>query len=137
MGKYFKISDEFYKVYVPYFEKLLKNPDVGGKISEKQLTVQFFITDLKAQLLLDCCDPKGQVVCGETEKEGDIKIWLKSDSAHRLWSGKLALMPAIMSREIRVMGPADKLKELSHIFKPASEIYQTHIKEHDFKALMN
>lgn len=136
MGKYFKISDEFYKVFVPYFEKLLKAPEVGGKIKEKELTIQFFITDLKAELLLDCCNIKGEVSCGKTLKEGDIKIWLKSDSIHHLWSGRLTLMSAIMSREIKVLGPVDKLKELSHIFKPAAEIYAAHIKEQDYKNLM-
>ncbi len=136
MGKYFKISDEFYKIYVPYFQQLIQHPEVGGKIRESELTLHFFITDLKAHILLDCCSAPGAVICGQTNREGDIKIWLKSDSAHRLWLGQVALMPAIMAREIKVQGPVDKLKDLSGIFKPAIEIYKQHLQNMGYRVLL-
>jgi putative sterol carrier protein len=137
MGRYFNVSDEFYKIYVPYFQELATNPEVGGKIKESELKIQFYITDLKAQIFLDCCNLEGPVICGKTEKEGDIKIWLKSDSAHRLWSGKVSLMPAIMAREIKVLGPVDQLKNLTGIFKPASEIYKAHLTKMGYQNLLH
>lgn len=127
MGRYFKIADEFYKIYVPYFEQLLDDSKVGDKIKKLDLKLQFYVTDLKAQMLLDYDNTDEKIICGQTDHEGDIKIWLKSDAAHRLWAGKLALMPAIMSREIKALGPVDKLKELAHILTPANEIYKKHL----------
>jgi alkyl sulfatase BDS1-like metallo-beta-lactamase superfamily hydrolase len=137
MGKYFKAADEFYKIYVPYFKLLLGNPEVADKIREKELSLQFIITDLKAQILLDCCNALSPLVCGQTPAEGDIKIWMKSDSAHHLWLGKISLMNAIMVREIKVQGPVEKLKELTSIFKPATAIYKQHLINLNLKEFLN
>jgi len=137
MGKYFKAADEFYKIYVPYFKLLLGNPEVADKIREKELSLQFIITDLKAQILLDCCKAQSPLVCGQTSAEGDIKIWMKSDSAHHLWLGKIGLMNAIMVREIKVQGPVEKLKELTSIFKPATAIYKQHLINLNLKEFLN
>jgi len=136
MSKYFKIADEFYKIYVPYFNQLVEHPEVGGKIQENELKLQFFITDLKARIMLDCCNVNSKVICGYNDLEADIKMWLKSDSAHRLWLGKLTFNPAIMSREIKVLGPVDKLKGLSGIFKPAADIYKKHLLKMGYKDLL-
>lgn len=137
MGKYFKVADEFYKIFVPYFKLLLQNPEVADKIREKEISLQFIITDLKAQILLDCCNANHPLICGHTQAEGDIKIWMKGDSAHQLWLGKIALMNAIMVREIKVQGPVEKLKELTSIFKPATTIYKQHLINLNLKEFLN
>jgi len=124
MGKYFKIADEFYKVYVPFFKQLLNNQQIGTIIRKNNLSLQFFITDLKTQILVDCSTSDEKVICGNTNLEGDVKIWLKSDLIHHLWLGKIELKNAIMAREIKVQGQAEKLKEVTSVFKPAIILYK-------------
>ncbi|MDZ7260584.1 MAG: SCP2 sterol-binding domain-containing protein [candidate division KSB1 bacterium] len=137
MGRYFKTSDEFYKIYLPFFRRLLESPEVGAKLKDSKLSIRFSLSDPEVEITIDYrSSPEGKVICGQSELEGDIKVSTKCDSAHRLWLGKLPLMSAIMSREVTARGPMDKLKEFSTLFKPASEIYQNLLKDMGYEELL-
>jgi len=134
MGKYFKTADGFYKVMVPFFEKLINDTEVGDKLSAFKHTFQLLITQPDAKIVLDCRNSEKKVVCGETDLEGDIQLKMRSDSAHRLLLGKMILRDASMAREIIARGPLDELKELSSIFLAASKFYKHHLMQMGYKA---
>lgn len=133
MGQYFKTADGFYKVMVPFFEKLLNETEVGTKLSAFQRALQLLITEPNANIILDCRNAENKVICGETDVEADIQLRMRSDSTHRLLLGKLLLRDASMAREIVARGPLDELKELSSIFLAASEFYKQHLMQMGYR----
>ena len=45
------------------------------------------------------------------------------ETAHRFWSGKLDLIPAILSERVRVSGEVEQFVELRSMYGKATEIY--------------
>ena len=127
MGKYFKTSDEFYKVILPFFEKLLDSNEGDSRLSAFEGTLQLSVTQPDANIILDCRESQKKVICGESDLEGDILLKTRGDTAHILLLGNLVLRDASMAREIIVRGPLEKLKELSSIFMASSELYKQHL----------
>ncbi len=129
MGKYFQTDEEVYAVFGAFFEKLLKHPEVGKRLADLKISIKLFLTNPTAEIAVDVSEPEGKVITGPTVTSEDVKMTMPADVAHQLWLGKLALMPAIMARQITARGPLDKLRQLGTIFKPATEIYRSTLEE--------
>ncbi|MBN1349757.1 SCP2 sterol-binding domain-containing protein [candidate division KSB1 bacterium] len=127
MGKYFKTSDEFYKVMVPFFEKLLNEKHDESKFSEFKGTLQLSVTDPDANLVIKCEGDTKQVIGGYSDLKGEVLLKMRGDSVHRLLLGNMVLRDASMSREIIARGPLEDLKKLSSIFLEASDSYKQHL----------
>lgn len=99
---------------------------VAGSLPRGEMgtSVKFFLSDPNAEITIDSKVPGGRIVCGSSDLETEIKIYLKSDTAQRLWSGKLSVLSAILSGELTVKGPVEKLQGLLSTFKPALQIYR-------------
>jgi putative sterol carrier protein len=129
MGKYFQTEEEVYAVFGAFFEKLLEHPEVGKRLLESHISMKLFLTNPKAEIAVDISGSEGKVITGSSVTSEDVKMTMPADVAHQLWLGKLALMPAIMARQITARGPLEKLRQLGTIFKPATEIYRGTLKE--------
>jgi len=57
-------------------------------------------------------------------QEPDVTLEMKWETAHKLWSGNLDILMALISQRIKVDGQVDKLFGLKSIFGPAREIYK-------------
>ena len=125
MGNYFKSADELYSIYELLFERLMKDPKLSAKMLTlgKYFTIKF--TDLEAEITL-CIDGNDwKFIRGAADVKADIVLWMNSNSAHRLWTGKITPLSAIMSREIRAKGPIRSLTDIDTLFTASKGLYQT------------
>ena len=57
-------------------------------------------------------------------QEPDVTLEMKWETAHKLWSGNLDILMALVSQRIRVSGQVDKLLGIRCVLSPAMEIYK-------------
>ena len=127
MGKYFSSENELYSHFQPFFETLLKHPDVGQQLRDKQMSFRFVTRDPAGEIALDAREGSGVVRTGGGEKKEDVHISLQADLMHKLMLGKIRLMPAIMGRQISARGLMDKQKELGAMIATLSQIYKDYL----------
>ena len=124
MGNYFKSANEIYDIYETLFERLMSDPALSKKLLALGKCVNIKFTDYEAEITLDIEGEKWKFIKGPPENPVEIVLWLNSTSAHRLWTGKITPLSAIMSREIRVKGPIRALTDIDTLFSASKEIYK-------------
>ena len=129
MGRFFKSANEVYDVYEKFFKRLFNDPHLGKKIITLGKTFNLKFTDYNTEITIIIDGENYKFVRGASEKIAEIVLWLNSDSAHRLCSGKTTPLSAIMSREIRAKGPIRALTDIDTIFSAAKTIYRTVLEE--------
>ena len=125
MSEYFRDSEHFYEVLVPFFNSVKDHPEMGPVILGTGLVVKFEYFEPDAAITVDC--PNAAVLRGETEIEPMLTMSMKADVAHRFWLGKLNLMAALTKREIVAKGPISAAMKLLPKIKGAFPIYKEHL----------
>lgn len=128
MGTYFKSADELYDICGKLFGKLLSDANIGTLILKLQKSFKFIFTDYNFEINILIDGNNWKIIRGPCDEQTEIHLWLSSDSAHRLWSGKITPLSAIMSREIRAKGPIRALTEIDTIFSSSQQIYHAILK---------
>lgn len=129
MGKLFKSASGLCDIYQTLFKRLLIDPKLGERILNLKKNLKFTFTDPKVEITVEIKDQNWKVICGPCDVKAEIKFWMTGDAAHRLWSGKVTPMSAIMSRKIRAIGPIQALTEIASIFTSSYPIYREILKE--------
>ncbi len=125
MGSYFKSAEELYDIYEMLFNRIMNDPKLSAKMLAlgKCLTIKF--TDFDAEITLFIDGENWKFIKGPADNSADIVLWMNSNSAHRLWTGKITPLSAIMSREIRAKGPIRSLTDIDTLFTASKGLYQT------------
>ncbi|RMD94723.1 MAG: hypothetical protein D6814_14200, partial [Calditrichaeota bacterium] len=130
MGKYFSSEADFNAHFQPFFEKLLKHPEIGEKLREKKISFRFITKDPAAEIAVQAREGQGTVSTGgQQPADEDVHITLRADLLHQLLLGKIRLMPAIMGRQIVARGVMDKQKELGAMISSFSQLYKEYLTE--------
>lgn len=129
MGIYFKETDEMYLVYDDFYNRLRVDPKVGPRILKQGLVFRFVMEDPDGVVTINGKVPEGEVICGQCDVGATITMSMKSDVGHRFWLGKVNLLAAIATRQMKVKGPITKLMAILPILKPAFKIYPKVLRE--------
>lgn len=124
---YFKDAQEVYQILETFFNKLKDNPEIGPKVIESGLIIQFQYEEPDAVITVDC--PGNRVISRETDLKPDVEMKMKADTAHKFWLGKVNLMVALTKGDIKAKGPIPKIMKLLPIIKGAYAIYKDYLKE--------
>ena len=123
----FNDSEHFYKVLVPFFNKLKDDPYMGPKVLASGLVIQFIYTNPDATLTIDC--PNNLIIAGATELKPDVEMSMTAEVAHKFWLGKVNLVMALTKRDIVAKGPVAKILKLLPIIKNSYAMYKDYLIE--------
>lgn len=128
MEQVYTDTDHLYRVLVPFFNMLKSNDDIGPKILESGLIMQFRYSEPDGVITIDC--PKQEVLQGDDESIiPTVTMTMKANIAHKFWLGKLSLMVALTKRDIIAKGPIASTMKLLPIIKGAYALYNDYLTE--------
>ena len=129
MAKCFHSANELSGVFETLFKTILSNSRFGEKVKDLGKNLKFNFNDPNTEITIALDKGKWSVKSGPGNVKADIEFWLSGDSAHRLWSGKVTPISAIMSREIRAKGPIRAMNEIASLFASSQDIYRKTLKK--------
>ncbi len=133
---YFKDSAELQKVLGGFFNSLVSNPTIGGKLKESKLVIQFAYTDPSLKITIDCTQDPVAVLFNDETRKPEVEMSMKADVAHRFWFGKVNLLAALTRREMVAKGPIPKVLKLLPVIKPAYDLYPKYLEEQGLQNLL-
>jgi len=136
MGQYYKTTKEFQKIITAFFNKLLKDPGQQDIIRSINTVLIFNFSDPDVRFTIDFSKGEKGIVVGNNTEEAEIKVWMTTDALHKIMLGKQNPMAAIMSREVRVVGPFYAMSNMVKIFTVASRIYREVLTENGMEMLI-
>ncbi|MCL6581073.1 MAG: SCP2 sterol-binding domain-containing protein [Firmicutes bacterium] len=130
---YFKDAQELYECIGGFFKSVTSNPDMGPKIQDSRLIIQFVYSDPDAVITVDAKNPPPEghyfrIIEGPTDLVPDVKMSMAADVAHRFWFGKVNLVQALAKGEMKAQGPIPAILKLLPAIKPAYEAYPEYLK---------
>lgn len=133
---YYKDTEQLYEILGEFFNYLKENPEIGPKVIQSGLIIQFKYEDPDGIIYIHC--PNNQIIIGENlEIKPDVEMFMKADTAHKLWLGKVNLMVALTKGDIKAKGPIPKIMKLLPIIKGAYAIYKDFLKQKGLEELSN
>lgn len=129
----FKDTENLYRVLGGFFDVLGRDPEVGKKLLDSKLKIQFNYKEPEAVIAVDLSQGAVTVLCGPTDFKPDVEMSMKADTAHKFWQGNVNLVVALARREITAKGPIPKILKLLPIIKPAYQMYGPYLKDIGFQ----
>jgi hypothetical protein len=124
-------ASEVYKYIGGIFEKAVSDPDLGEKLAASGVILQLHYTDPDSLVTVDM--PKHKVYCGQEKVPPDLKptveMFMKADTAHRFWLGKVNLSAALSKGEMRAKGPVPKILQLVPVAQQLFPLYEQMLQE--------
>lgn len=127
--KYFKDSEEMYKIHSALFDHVVSHPEIGPELAKSNLIVRFEVSDPDGVITVNCKEKpseKGKYfsyICGESDLEPDITFINSSDFSHEFWHGKVNVMAALLAGKTKAKGNIPAALKLLPIIKPAFKLY--------------
>jgi hypothetical protein len=137
----FRDSGELYKCIGGFFRRAATDPELGSRVAASGLTIRFEYSDPEAAVSVDARnDPPDGVVFtvreGSSDQPVDVLMTMPADVAHRFWLGRVNVIAAINSGQMKVIGPITQIMKLLPILKPAFDLYRTHLTEIGYAHLL-
>ncbi len=129
MGKAFASQEELYDILATVFRRSLQETELGPKLLNLNKSLRFVFHEPKAEITVKVDGAHWHVVCGPCDTPAEIQFWMSGDAAHRLWSGKVKPLAAIMARQIRAAGPVRAMGEIEALFTLSTAIYKQVLRE--------
>ena len=120
---YFQSKEHLYEVLGGFFKHLSEDANIGPKLKDSKLKLQFHYKDFAANIAIDLSGEDIQILTDASDFKPDVEMFMKSETAHKFWQGKVNLVVALARREITAKGPIPKILKLLPIIKPAYKIY--------------
>lgn len=127
--KYFKDSEEMYKIYAALFDYVASDLEIGPQLAESNLIVRFEVSDPEGVITVNCRDKPDEegkyfsYTCGESDLKPDITFINSSDFSHEFWHGKVNVMAAFLAGKIKAVGSIPKALKLLPIITPVFKVY--------------
>ena len=127
--KYFKDSEEMYKIHGALFDYIASDPKIGPQLAKSNLIVRFEVSDPKGIITVNCRDKPEEegkyfsYTCGESDLKPDITFINSSDFSHEFWHGKVNVMASLLAGKTKAIGSIPKALQLLPIIKPAFRLY--------------
>ncbi|MEJ8279437.1 hypothetical protein [Pseudonocardia spirodelae] len=125
----FATSDDLYKVFTPYFEKLAADPAISPKFVAANTAFRVNYSDPAACFALDARQATVAVFSGDEAAAHDVEVELamSADEGHRFWLGKVNMPLALARKKVVVTGPIAKLLGILPALQPAFAMYRDHL----------
>ena len=112
-----------YEILVEFYELLKKNPEIGPKLLQSNLCVQFRYKNPSAVITIDATGDDLKIVQGEFDGQPEVVLTMNADFAHAFWHGKANLVSALTRRQVKAKGNVPKTIKLLPILKPSYALY--------------
>ena len=112
-------------IFQKLFEELFADEDLKKNLLGINKVVKIKYERPEVVIYLDFSDEGSRVlfdVDGVTSPSATLEMdW---ETAHKLWSGTLDLIPALMTERVRVGGEVEQLVALKSMYGKATELYK-------------
>jgi len=135
MGTYYKDTDELYKIYGYFLDKILKDPKIGSKLAKAGIIIKFIYTDPDAEITIDLKNhPKqegyfGSFYLGKCDIEADVWSSQPADHSHRFWHGLENPIAGVAKGIIKQGGKVTAMLKLLPVIKPTFQQFPIVLKE--------
>lgn len=119
----FKDAKMLYEILVEFYELLKNNPEIGPKLAQSNLCVQFRYKNPSAVITIDATGDDLKIIQGEFDGEPEVVLTMNADFAHAFWHGKANLVSALTRRQVKAKGNVPKTIKLLPILKPSYALY--------------
>jgi hypothetical protein len=138
----FRDSQQFYECVGELMDRAKKDPQVGPKIAQSRIVIQFQYTEPEAVTTVNARSVPTQpgafvdVIHGPCDLVPDVIMSMKADTANAFWHGKVNLVAALSRKEIMAKGPILKILRLLPAVQLLYSVYPALLKEKGFTALI-
>jgi len=132
---FFKDSQEMYKIHQALFDRLAAHPEIGPNLASSNLIVRFIVQDPDGIITVSCRqkpEEKEKYISyemGESPLKPDLTFTCTSDFSHKFWQGKVNIVAALLSQEVKVEGNVPQAMKLLPVLKPVYDLYPQILKE--------
>ncbi len=137
---YYKDSEQMYKVYEEFLNRVLSDESVGPKLAKSKAKIRFNYTDPDASILLilgETPDGKyGSYELGDTGAEADVTMTQSADFSHRFWQGKENAVTALATGKIKAKGAVQRAMGLVTAIRPTFRMYKAVLKDMGLEELV-
>ena len=123
MNHVFKDAKMLYAVLMEFYELLKNNPEIGPKLAQSNLCVQFRYKNPSAVITIDATGAELKIVQGDFDGQPEVVLTMNADFAHAFWHGKANLISALTRRQVKAKGNVPKTIKLLPILKPSYALY--------------
>ena len=127
MDQIYTDTEHLYSVLMPFFKRLVDHPDIGPKVVNTGLIVQFNYTNPEGRITLRTSDLS--LHQGETDIEPTVTMSMEGNTAHKFWLGNLNLLMAITKQMIIAKGPIAQILKLLPVIKNSYAMYKEYLVE--------
>jgi alcohol dehydrogenase class IV len=132
----FKDSEMVYDIFMDFYDRLNKDPDIGPSLQKTNLCIQFRYTKPEAIITIDATGDTTQLIKGEFNGTPEVIMSMSADFAHKFWHGKANLITALTRRQVKAKGNVPKTLKLLPILNPAYDLYPEFLKEKGLEELI-
>ncbi len=123
MTHVFKDAKMLYAVLTEFYELLKNTPEIGPKLAQSNLCVQFRYKNPSAVITIDATGTDLRIIQGDFEGHPEVVLSMNADFAHAFWHGKANLVSALTRRQVKAKGNVPKTIKLLPILKPSYDLY--------------
>ena len=123
MTHVFKDTKMLYAVLMEFYELLKNNPQIGPKLAQSNLCVQFRYKNPSAVITIDATGADLKIIQGDFDGQPEVVLSMNADFAHAFWHGKANLVTALTRRQVKAKGNVPKTIKLLPILKPSYALY--------------
>ena len=136
MTHVFKDSKMLYAVLMEFYELLKNNPEIGPKLGQSNLCVQFRYKNPSAVITIDATGAELKIIQGDFDGQPEVVLTMNADFAHAFWHGKANLVSALTRRQVKAKGNVPKTIKLLPILKPSYALYPKFLAEKGLRHLV-
>jgi alcohol dehydrogenase len=119
----FKDAKMLYEILVEFYELLKNHPEIGPKLAQSNLCVQFRYKNPSAVITIDATGDDLKIIQGEFDGQPEVVLTMNADFAHAFWHGKANLVSALTRRQVKAKGNVPKTIKLLPILNPSYALY--------------
>jgi hypothetical protein len=129
MSEYFKDGEEFGKVILGMFNKVLSDDAIKAKITGLNMVLLYDYHKPDVKVWVDVRDEKMDTGMGEPPSDPGIKVITSVETGHKLWLDKINSVIAMTTRKVKITGAVGPLLKLQSLIKKFAVAYAETLKE--------
>jgi alcohol dehydrogenase class IV len=123
LSNVFQNAEMLYDILIEFYELLAASPEIGPKLAQSDLCVQFRYKNPSAVITIDATGDDIKILKGEFDGRPEVTLTMEADFAHKFWHGKANLVSALTRRQVSAKGNVPKTIKLLPILKPSYALY--------------
>jgi putative sterol carrier protein len=126
----FKDENDVYAFIGRLFQELAVDPELAPKFKKANTTVQYQLSNPKAQITIDLRPDRDiRVDLGPTDLEPEVIMAATAATAHGFWLGKVNITTALARGQIKAKGPVAKILRLVPLVKDTFPRYEQMLRD--------